>query len=157
MRCNKVSGLASQKCNEFVIRSAGAFKRDAGHGRLKMDDQKMEELKIELEKTASGVGIFRLAGPLTIKTMFGFQDRARAEAQSPIVVDLSGVPYMDSAGLGAILGLLASCHRHSRGFGISGANDRIRTLFAVARVDGMIPSYDSVESAVSRLSKSASA
>ena len=117
----------------------------------------MNELKIEIENAASGVRIFRLAGPLILNTLFEFQDLARADSGSAIVIDLSGVPYMDSAGLGAVLGILASCQRKGRGFGVAGATDRIMTLFRVAHVDGLIPTFDSVEIAERQLSKAAAA
>ena len=117
----------------------------------------MKELKIETVTGASGVKIFRLIGPLTLASVFEFQDLARADANSAVVIDLSGVPYMDSAGLGAILGIMASCQRKHRGFGITGAIDRIQTLFAVAGVAGLIPAFDSVELAERQLSSAASA
>jgi anti-sigma B factor antagonist len=117
----------------------------------------MDELRIQIEKAASGVRRFQLAGPLILSTLFEFQDLARADSDSAIVIDLSGVPYMDSAGLGAILGVMASCQRKGRGFGITGATDRIKTLFRVTHVDGLIPTFDSVEIAERQLSKAASA
>lgn len=117
----------------------------------------MKELKIETETGTSGVRIFRLIGPLTLASVFEFQDLARADHDAATVVDLSGVPYMDSAGLGAILGVMASCQRRSRGFGITGAAERIQTLFRVAGVAGLIPAFDSVELAERQLSNAASA
>src|SRR5437868_5209562 len=117
----------------------------------------MKELKIETEAGASGVRIFRLAGPLTLGSIFEFQDLARSDANSAVVIELSGVPYMDSAGLGAVLGIMASCQRTHRGFGIVGATDRIQTLFAVAGVSGLIPAFASVELAERQLSSTASA
>ena len=117
----------------------------------------MNELKIQIENATPGVRIFQLTGPLILNTLFEFQDLARADTESAIVIELSGVPYMDSAGLGAILGVLASCQRKGRGFGIVGASDRIETLFRVTHVDGLIPTFDSVETAKRQLSKAASA
>lgn len=117
----------------------------------------MKELKIDSETAASGVRILRLAGPLTLNTMFDFQDLVRADGGSAIVIDLSGVPYMDSAGLGAVLGTLASCQRKGHGFGIAGATDRTKTLFTVAGVDGLIPAFDTVELAERKLASAASA
>jgi anti-sigma B factor antagonist len=116
----------------------------------------MKELKIESETRASGVKVFRLTGPLTLGSVFEFQDLARAD-DSAMVIDLSGVPYMDSAGLGAILGIMASCQRKHRGFGITGAAERIQTLFKVAGVAGLIPTFGSVELAERQLSSAASA
>jgi anti-anti-sigma factor len=117
----------------------------------------VKELKIESEIGASGVKIFRLIGPLTLASVFEFQDLARADHDAATVIDLAGVPYMDSAGLGAILGIMASCQRTHRGFGITGATERIQTLFTVAGVGGLIPSFDSVEVAERQLSNAASA
>jgi anti-sigma B factor antagonist len=117
----------------------------------------VKELTIESETGASGVKIFRLIGPLTLSSMFEFQALAREDHNAAVVVDLSGVPYMDSAGLGAILGIMASCQRKNRGFGITGATERIQTLFTVAGVTGLIPIFDSVELAERQLSSTASA
>ncbi len=117
----------------------------------------MQELKIEVENAASGVRIIRLAGPLTMSSLFEFQAATRAAADSAVVIDLSGVPYMDSAGLGAVLGILASCQRKGRGFGITGATERLQTLFTVSGVDGLIPTFASVELAERQLSSPASA
>src|ERR1700722_4289042 len=116
----------------------------------------MHELKIDVEDAAGGIRIFRLTGPLILNTLFEFQGMARADANSSVVIDLSGVPYMDSAGLGAILGILAHCHRKGHGFATTGVSDRLRTLFKVTGVDGMIPTFDSVAIAESKLSKAAS-
>jgi len=117
----------------------------------------MDELKIDVSASASGVRVLRLHGPLTLSTLFDFQKLARENTVAPIVLDLTDVPYMDSAGLGALLGLLASCQRGGRGFGIVGAAERLQTLFRVTHVDGMIPTFPSVEQAEQRLSKSAGA
>ena len=115
----------------------------------------MHELKMEIVDTAGGIRVLRLTGPLTLNNLFDFQDAARAETDLPVVIDLSEVPYMDSAGLGAVLGILASCQRKTRGFGMVGASDRLKTLFDVAGVGGLIPSFDSMESAERKLSKTA--
>jgi hypothetical protein len=63
---------------------------------------------------------------------------------------------MDCAGLGAI-GIVASCQRKSRGFGITRLTERIQTLFTVAGVAGLLPTFDSVELAERQLSNAASA
>jgi len=117
----------------------------------------MEEIELQSTTGLGGVRILRLRGPLTLSSTFEFQSAARKETSSPIIVDLSGVPYMDSAGLGAILGVLASCERGHRQFAIAGAPERLQTLFRVAKVDALLPSFASVEEAEARLSSAAGA
>ncbi len=115
-----------------------------------------DPLKIDVE-AVPGFRILRLTGPLTLADLFEFQDIARADSEHSVLIDIAGVPYMDSAGLAAILGILASCQRTGRKFGLTGATERIQTLLKVSHVDGLIPTFDSVEAAGREIAKSASA
>jgi len=118
---------------------------------------RMDEIQVQATTGRGGVRILKLQGSLTLNSTFDFQSAARRETTGAIIVDLSGVPYMDSAGLGAILGVLASCERTRRRFAIAGAPERLQTLFRVARVDTLLPAFASVEEAETRLSAGAGA
>jgi hypothetical protein len=57
----------------------------------------MEQMDIEVEASRiEDVTVFRLKGPFTLSTMFDFQADLRKPGQKGAIVDLSGVPYMDS-------------------------------------------------------------
>lgn len=105
-----------------------------------------------MSDSAKGARIMKLIGPLTLQTLFEFQTVSRQETAKPVIVDISTVPYMDSAGLGSVISLFASCQRTHRGFGITGLSERIRTLFEVTHVDGLLPCFASLEEADSALS-----
>jgi anti-sigma B factor antagonist len=100
-----------------------------------------------------GARVIKLTGPLTLRTLFEFQEAGRRDAAKPVIIDITGTPYMDSAGLGAVISIFASCQRTSRGFAIIGVSDRIRTLFQVTHCDGMLPCFDSLEAADESLAK----
>ena len=106
-----------------------------------------QTLRIEAEESASGGLLLRLIGPLTIQTLFDFQGAVRAESVKPLILDFTEVPYMDSAGLGSVINAFTACQRSSRGFAATGVSNRIRTLFAVTHVDGILPCFDSLEAA----------
>jgi anti-anti-sigma factor len=106
-----------------------------------------EDLKLTITDRPSGARLIELRGPLTITTLFGFQSAAREERAKPVVVDISGVPYMDSAGLGCLISIFTSCQGTGRGFGLFGVAPRIQTLFEVTRVSGLIPTSPSLEAA----------
>ena len=112
-----------------------------------MVPSKDEKLNIEIVDLESGVRQLKLSGPLTLRTLFDFQEVSRRDPGKPVVVDVEQVPYMDSAGLGATIGLFSSCQRTKRGFGIIGIQDRIRTLFQVTGMDGILPTYPNLEAA----------
>lgn len=109
---------------------------------------------IETLDSATGAKILKLTGPLTLQTLFDFQQMIREEHEKPIILDISGVPYMDSAGLGCVVSAYTSCQRNGRAFGITGITNRIETLFAVTHVDGLLPTYPSLEAAEAAVKKS---
>jgi anti-sigma B factor antagonist len=99
----------------------------------------MEELTIEiLPGSTPGLRTLKLTGPFTLRTIFEFQEIVRAEPSPHTVIDLTDVPYMDSAALGAILGFHVSCQREKREYVVAGASARLRTLFKVAGVEQLI-------------------
>jgi anti-sigma B factor antagonist len=118
----------------------------------------MEELQITAVKGMNGARILRLRGVLTLRTISEFQTIARQEGDSPLIIDLSGVTYVDSAGLGAVLGLFVSAQRKKTGFAVAGASaDRVRILFQVTHLADFVPSYATVTEAEASLVKAAGA
>jgi anti-anti-sigma factor len=117
----------------------------------------MEELRITVADAQNGARVLRLEGPLTLRTIFDFQALARQEGSSPLIIDVSAVPYMDSAGLGSILGLFASAQRKQVGFAVTGVSDRIKTLFQVTHVEDVLPTYATVADAEASMTKAAGA
>ncbi len=59
----------------------------------------------------TGTSIVRLEGPLTLSTLFSFQDEFRAMKPPLLLLDLTACPYMDSAGLGLIMNKFAPNRR----------------------------------------------
>lgn len=111
----------------------------------------MNRLEIKSSDAAEGTRVLKLEGPLTLNTLFEFQDLVRMIASPLLIIDLSGVPYMDSAGLGSVLGAYSSCQRHGRKFALANVSSRIVTLLQVAHVNTILPRYDSVEIAAEQL------
>jgi anti-sigma B factor antagonist len=110
-----------------------------------------EELKIQSAEPEAGLRVITLAGPLTLSTLFEFQTDIRREATDSLVIDLAGVPYMDSAGLGCLLGGLTSCQRSHRGFALAGISERVLTVFQITNVDTLVPMYPDVATATAAL------
>jgi anti-sigma B factor antagonist len=100
------------------------------------------------EGRAPGSRIFRLAGPLTLRNLFEFQAALRSEPEPrTTVLDLSGVPYMDSAGMGAIINYYVHCQKEGAALVVAGVTSRVLELFKMTKVDTVIPLRDSVDAA----------
>jgi anti-sigma B factor antagonist len=62
-------------------------------------------------------------------------------------MDLTGVPYMDSAGMGVIMNYYVAAQSGGRKFIVVGVNDRVRALLEMTKVDSVLKLCDSVEAA----------
>lgn len=111
----------------------------------------MDQFNIEtVPGNHPGLRILKLTGPFTLPEVFDFQATVREGDARVTLIDLSDVPYMDSAALGSVLGFHASCHREGKQYGLVGVSDRIRTLLKVAGVDGLLTTYATLEEGESK-------
>jgi anti-sigma B factor antagonist len=56
-----------------------------------------------------------------------------------IAVDLSGVEYISSAGIGMLVSMLKRCHQNGLDFALAGLNEEVRELFSLTRLDEVFP------------------
>lgn len=91
--------------------------------------------------------IYRLTGPLVLNTMFELQDDLKKEQHALTIFDISGVPYMDSAGLGVLMNSHVSASRRGAKVVVAGASPRILDLFKITRVDSVLAMTPTVEEA----------
>jgi anti-sigma B factor antagonist len=94
-----------------------------------------------------GTTILTLSGPFTLGNMFQLQAELRALKPVCLVMDMAGVPYMDSAGLGVIMNYFVAAQGAGRKFLLAGVNDRVRSLFEMTKVDAVLKMCPSVEAA----------
>lgn len=105
-----------------------------------------------------GERVVKLTGPFTLAAVFDFQAAIRANHPPITIVDLTKVPYMDSAALGSLMGLHVSCQQRERRYALVGASDRLQTLFQVSGVGSILILYPNLGEAEAGLGgKAASA
>ena len=110
----------------------------------------MREDALAIEDLAgpqSGQRVLRLTGPLVISNMFNFQSMVRADSSPVLIVDFSGVPYADSAGVGALVGAYVSRQKDKRALLLVGVNDRVRAVLKVTHVEQFFRFFDSLTAA----------
>ncbi len=110
-----------------------------------------------MEANAAGTAIFRLAGPLTARSIYECQTpdavngilsfHSTPDEQLPTlnILDLTEVPYVDSMGLGLIVTHYAHCQRKGIRMVAVGVGQRALELFKLTKVDGLIPMAATIE------------
>src|SRR5262249_5330324 len=66
------------------------------------------------------------------------------EASVPLIVDLGGVSFLDSAGLALLLTMHREVTRRGGRWALVGASDPVARLLAVTRADRLLPLFRSV-------------
>ena len=77
----------------------------------------------------------KLTGPLTITTLYEFQSLVRSSIASSLALDFAEVPYIDSAGVGALVGAYVRHQKNGHKVLLAGVNQRVRTTLQVTHVD----------------------
>jgi anti-sigma B factor antagonist len=99
-------------------------------------------------------GILHLRGPLTMENLASFQSALRRGNAPILFLDLSEVPYMDSAGLGSLVSAHVSVQKSGRRVVLTGVNERIVKLFEITRVESLFLTFPSLPDAFDALLKS---
>src|SRR5271170_8509450 len=89
-----------------------------------------------------GQRILRLKGPIVINNLFDFQAKVRADGSHTLIIDLSNVPYMDSAGIGALVGAYVTHQKAGQSLRLVGVSERIHSALQVTRVEQFFRFFD---------------
>ena len=93
-------------------------------------------MEIERVEDAGGSSVvFRLHGPLLLGNFFSFQSMVRNDQSNLLIVDLTDVPYIDSAGIGCLVGAHVSRENSGRRLVMSGVSERLLNSLKATKVD----------------------
>jgi anti-anti-sigma factor len=104
-----------------------------------------------VESTPKGERVLKLSGPLTLTTLFDFQDAVRAEQAPRLIFDFSEVPYVDSAGVGVLVNAHVSRVNAGKRLALVAVAERVQTLLAATHVDQVLAIFPSLPEAAKQL------
>src|SRR5438132_5247725 len=79
--------------------------------------------------------------------------RFGARKASTVILDLSGVPYIDSTALGALVAANVSCQKAGRRVVLSGVSERVSRMFKIANVESLFLTFPTLEEAIGGLTR----
>jgi len=111
----------------------------------------MPTAKLDLEKnTVDGkdVVITRLSGMLSLETVHTFIETMRLEPAAYLILDMSGVSYLDSAGVGALVSLFVSQRNRKKTLAVAALTKQGTAVLQVAGLTKLLPIFPTVEQAL---------
>lgn len=109
----------------------------------------MTPVQVQLRNRA-GIAVAAVSGELDLHETERFEEALEPvrDGQGPAVLDLGGVPFMDSSGLHVVISLWRSLERDGRPLAIAAPRHPVRKLFELTALDRRLPIYDDAEIAV---------
>lgn len=90
-----------------------------------------------------GLRVLSVEGPLTLSTLFPFQEAWRAEQAPVLIFDLAAVPYADSAAIGSIVNAYVSRQNSGRKMAVV-AQERVRKVMQITKVATLFPIFETL-------------
>jgi anti-sigma B factor antagonist len=113
----------------------------------------IHQLSIESVSTSEGFRVIRLSGWVTAKNNLQVEEAIDQARGMNAVLDMTAVPYVDSAGLGSLLRGYVACQKYGGQFVLAGPVPRVRDLLQLTKVASLFPTFSTVDEAVSSLAK----
>jgi anti-sigma B factor antagonist len=107
-----------------------------------------EPLRIEdISSPEQDQRILCLSGPIVINNLFELQSTIRSNSARKLIIDMAAVPYVDSAGIGALVGAYVTHQKDGRSLALVGVSNRVRAALQVTKVESFFRFFDSVQQA----------
>lgn len=104
-----------------------------------------------------GVGdavLVSASGRIDLSNAEAFKDAlsaSMAKAKAALILDLSGVDYISSAGLRALMIAFKAGKADGKGFGIAALQPLLLEIFTISRFNLVFPLFDTVRQAIEKL------
>ncbi len=113
----------------------------------------MPPFKLEVEKlpdSNDALTLYKATGKLSLETVNEFLPGLRAETAQRMVLDMSGVSFLDSAGVGALVSLFVSRRNQGKQFGLAALQPQAVAVVTVAGLQNLLPVYKTIEEAAAK-------
>lgn len=95
--------------------------------------------------------VLRFSGPVDLETVPKFLRAVRAESAPAVILDLTGVPFIDSAGIGALIQIHFAFQKASRRLALAGVNQRVTDVLELMRLKKVFVIFPTLAEAESHL------
>ncbi len=116
----------------------------------------MLEINVEANDEGDGYHLCRLSGEVDAYTVGEFRETlSNIENVHWLIIDLSEVPFMDSAGLGALIGAIRRVREGGGDVAVVSKNPGLNKLLHTTGFDRIVPVTESIEDALAALREQA--
>lgn len=106
-------------------------------------------MDLRIEERSDGTAVLHPSGRLNMVSATALRDAVATQIVSHdhLIVDLEAVDFLDSSGLGALIGCLKTARQASGDLRIAAPNEQVRMVLQLTNMERILTPYPSVEAA----------
>ena len=111
----------------------------------------MSTFKLDLEKlpvSTESLAVYQPKGRLSLETVAASIQSLRGEPAQHMILDMSGVNFLDSAGVGSLVSLFVSRRNHGKTFALAALTPQGNAVVTVAGLQKLLPIHTTLEAAL---------
>lgn len=112
-------------------------------------------LQTDIQRPALGVAVVRFNGAITLGSSLHAADaqmqKIIREGAAKVVLDMTEVPYMDSAGLGVLVQASGMAKQEGGDLRLCGVSQRVAELIKMTRTEALLPMDADLEASLKAL------
>jgi anti-anti-sigma factor len=112
-------------------------------------------LQVDVQKPERDLAVVRFTGALTLGTSLHAVDaqlqKTIRDGAARVVLDMAGVPYMDSAGLGTLVQAAGIAKQQGGDLRLCAVAERVAELIRMTRTDALLPMDADVDASLAAL------
>ena len=113
----------------------------------------MPQFRVDLEKlptSSDSLTIYKVKGKLSLETVNEFLPKLRAETADCLVLDMSEVNFLDSAGVGSLVSVFVSRRNQGKTFALAALAPQAVAVVTVAGLQNLLPIYKTLAEATAK-------
>lgn len=111
----------------------------------------MPTFQLDFDQLESGTdqrAVFAIKGKLSLETVSEFVQKMRPQPAAHLVLDMSGVTFLDSAGVGSLVSLFVNRRNGSRTLALAALSPQSTAVVTVAGLQKLLPIYKTLDEAL---------
>ena len=109
-------------------------------------------MAVETKHLDSGYTVVTISGRLALggetEKLNAAMNALLQKDQKRVVLDITGLDYVDSSGVGMLVSCLSNVKKAGGEMKVVGANQRIKRIFSMTGIDGLMQMFPSVAEAI---------
>jgi anti-sigma B factor antagonist len=113
----------------------------------------MNTFRLDLDKlpiSTEALAVYQPQGRISLETVPEAIQKLRAEPAQHMILDLSKVNFLDSAGIGSLVSLFVNRRSHGKTFALAALTQQGNAVVTVAGLQNLLPIHKTLEDALTK-------